>query len=64
MAPPSCVSIKAQTRLELVSMSLLDYFISAAGLLIEFVVSANWPALILGLLVGLLGIDMLMPVDD
>lgn len=38
--------------------------ISAAGLLIEFVVSANWPALILGLLLGLLGIDMLMPVDD
>ena len=34
MAPPSCVSIKAQTRLELVSMSLLDYFISAAGLLL------------------------------
>lgn len=30
----------------------------------EFAVSTNWPALILGLLVGLLGIDMLMPVDD
>lgn len=38
--------------------------ISAAGLLIEFAVSTNWPALIIGLLVGLLGIDMLMPVDD
>lgn len=42
--------------------------ISAAGLLIEFIVSAivsaNWPALILGLLVGLVCIDILMPVDD
>lgn len=40
--------------------SALILLVSAAGLAIEFIVHANWPALILGLLAGTMGIDMLV----